>query len=278
VRTVRRVARLYRKQGLAGLHIPWGLGPQPLIAASLAPTLQQWVVHGPVACCVASAKLRLQDPLKIERRAQQQRVVATARPVRIRCSPKRVEPMDKRSYRRFTAEEKRTILEEAQHPGVTLATVCRKNGVSPGLVYRWRAVAQQATTQALQQVDSRVKTQPDATTARLQAELERMRRVVAETTAENLELKKNSRAGCSCPLQRGSEAGGLGRGAPDAAKVSVAPGADSGLLGRAAQRLLRRRSPKASLMVGESSRRGGQAIGPLTQRGCADASRRAGAT
>lgn len=36
--------------------------------------------------------------------------------------------MDKRSYRRFTAEEKRTILEEAQQPGVTLAEVCRKNG------------------------------------------------------------------------------------------------------------------------------------------------------
>ncbi len=34
------------------------------------------------------------------------------------------------------------------------------------------------------------KSQPDAQTARLVAELERMRRVVAEITAENLELKK----------------------------------------------------------------------------------------
>ena len=98
--------------------------------------------------------------------------------------------MDKRSYRRFTAEEKRTILEEVQQPGVTLSEVCRKNRVSPGLVYRWRAVAQQATTEALQQVDSRGKSQPDATVVRLQAELDRMRRVVAEITAENLELKK----------------------------------------------------------------------------------------
>lgn len=98
--------------------------------------------------------------------------------------------MDKRSYRRFTAEEKRTILEQAQQPGVTMSEVCRKNQVSPGLVYRWRAVTQQATTQALQQLDSRGKTQPDAAVARLQAELERMRRVVAEITAENLELKK----------------------------------------------------------------------------------------
>lgn len=49
---------------------------------------------------------------------------------------------------------------------------------------------QQATTAAPQQVDSRGKSQLAAQTARLLAELERMRRVVAEIMAENLELKK----------------------------------------------------------------------------------------
>lgn len=42
--------------------------------------------------------------------------------------------MDKRSDRRFTAKEKRTILDETQQPGVTLAEVCRKHSVNPGLV------------------------------------------------------------------------------------------------------------------------------------------------
>ncbi|PSM31989.1 transposase [Haliangium sp. UPWRP_2] len=56
--------------------------------------------------------------------------------------------MNKRSYRKFTADEQRTILDETQQPGVTLSEVCRKHRVSPGLVYRWRAVAQQATTEA----------------------------------------------------------------------------------------------------------------------------------
>ncbi len=79
---------------------------------------------------------------------------------------------------------------EVQQPGVTLSEVCRKHSVSPVLVYRWRAVAQQATTQALQKVDSRGKIQPDAQTARRQAELDRMRHVVAEITAEKLELEK----------------------------------------------------------------------------------------
>ena len=57
--------------------------------------------------------------------------------------------------------------------------------VSPGLVYRWRAVAAAATTEALQEaVDSRGEASPDAHTARLEAELERIRRVVAEIAAE----------------------------------------------------------------------------------------------
>ena len=49
--------------------------------------------------------------------------------------------MNKRSYRRFTTDEKRMILTEVQQPGVTLSEVCRKHSVSPALVYRWRAVA-----------------------------------------------------------------------------------------------------------------------------------------
>jgi len=42
--------------------------------------------------------------------------------------------MEKGSYRRFTSEEKRTILEEARQPGVTLSEICRKHCVSPALV------------------------------------------------------------------------------------------------------------------------------------------------
>jgi len=146
--------------------------------------------------------------------------------------------MNKRSYRRFTTDEKRMILTEVQQPGVTLSEVCRKHSVSPALVYRWRAVAQQATTQALQKVDSRGKTQPDAQTARLQAELDRMRRVVAEITAENLELKKNSRTGRSSSAQCTKETGGFGLGRAHAATVAVASSVNPLQLGIAAQRLL----------------------------------------
>lgn len=93
---------------------------------------------------------------------------------------------------------------------MTLSEVCRKHSVSSALVYQWRAVAQPATTVALQQIYSRGKNQPDAQTAPLMAELERMRRVVAEITAENLELKWNSKAVRKSPVERSVETGSVG--------------------------------------------------------------------
>ncbi len=94
---------------------------------------------------------------------------------------------EKRKYRRFTTEEKLAILREAEQPGVTAAAVCRKHALSPNVLYGWRAVAQQGAQKALKggpaaPVDSEV--------VRLQAELVRLRAVVTEITAENLELKK----------------------------------------------------------------------------------------
>lgn len=96
----------------------------------------------------------------------------------------------KRSYRRFTLEEKRTILEEANQPNVSVAEVCRKNKLSPTLLYSWRSVAQTATTEALSSVDARGRKKPDAYSTKLEAELETLYRVVTELTTENLELKK----------------------------------------------------------------------------------------
>ena len=57
--------------------------------------------------------------------------------------------MSKREYRRFTAEQKLEILREAAQPGVTVSEVCRRHGLSPSVLYRWRAVAQGGSAVAL---------------------------------------------------------------------------------------------------------------------------------
>ena len=56
-------------------------------------------------------------------------------------------------------------------------------------VYRWRAVAQGGTAVALKR-DAQRTARKDDPEARHKAEIERMRAVIAEITAENLELKK----------------------------------------------------------------------------------------
>jgi transposase len=98
--------------------------------------------------------------------------------------------MTKREHRRFTAKQKLEILREAEQPGVSVSEVCRRHGLATSVFYRWRAVAQGGSAVALKR-DAQRTLRKDDPEARHKAEMERMRAVIAEITAENLELKKN---------------------------------------------------------------------------------------
>jgi transposase len=97
--------------------------------------------------------------------------------------------VSKGEHRRFTAEQKLAILREAEQPGVTVSEVCRRHGLAPSVFYRWRAVADNGSAAALKRDGKRAARKGDVE-ARQKAEIERLRAVVAEITAENLELKK----------------------------------------------------------------------------------------
>jgi transposase len=92
-------------------------------------------------------------------------------------------------HRRYTAEQKLSILKEAEQPGVTISEVCRRHGIAPSVFYRWRAVADDGSSSALKREGKRTP-RKGGIEARQKAEIERLRAVVAEITAENLELKK----------------------------------------------------------------------------------------
>ena len=97
--------------------------------------------------------------------------------------------MSKVERRKLTAEQKLQVLREAEQPGVTISEVCRRNRIAPSVFYRWRAVAQTGSASALKQ-DTRRLPGKNEEDARREAELVRLRAVIAEITAENLELKK----------------------------------------------------------------------------------------
>ena len=44
--------------------------------------------------------------------------------------------------RRWTTEQKLTIIEQSFEPGETVSSTARRHGVAPNLLYRWRRVAE----------------------------------------------------------------------------------------------------------------------------------------
>lgn len=94
--------------------------------------------------------------------------------------------MKTKNRRRWTPEEKLTIIEEARQTPATISEVCRHHGLATGQFYAWEKQARQGALQRLRD-GNRKKSDP---TAHLQTEIERLRAVIAELSAENLELKR----------------------------------------------------------------------------------------
>ena len=98
----------------------------------------------------------------------------------------------RKAARHFSGEEKLAILEEARQPGVIVAEVLRRHQLDGTTFYRWEAEARVAMQEALGgkprggQAALRDK---DREIARLRAELEKKRQIIAEVVEENLALK-----------------------------------------------------------------------------------------
>lgn len=95
--------------------------------------------------------------------------------------------MNKQVHRHWTAEQKLAILTEARQAGERVSDVCRRHQLAPGVLYAWERLAKQGALEALR---GRRVQDPDAMVAKLRFDLDRYRVVVAELSAENLQLKK----------------------------------------------------------------------------------------
>jgi transposase len=96
----------------------------------------------------------------------------------------------KRDRRQWTAEEKVRILEEARQPATTVAEVLRRHQVDATTFYRWEREAKAAMLAALGDRRRARADDKDHEIERLQREVERKSRIIAEVVEENLGLKR----------------------------------------------------------------------------------------
>ncbi len=96
--------------------------------------------------------------------------------------------MSSQKRRQWTAEQKLQIIEEARQTDATVSAVCRRHGIGAGQFYKREKLAREGALNGLRaQKRGRKK---GIEVARLENELQRLRVVVTELSAENVELKR----------------------------------------------------------------------------------------
>jgi transposase len=92
---------------------------------------------------------------------------------------------DKR--RKWTAADKLRIVMAGMQADVDVAELCRREGINPTQYYGWK---RQLLSSASKIFENGRKTKQRGVEARKEAKIQRLERVIAEITTENLELKK----------------------------------------------------------------------------------------
>jgi transposase len=88
--------------------------------------------------------------------------------------------------RKWTAPEKLRIVLAGMQPNVEVSALCRREGINPTQYYGWKKQLLSSGGKVFAAQEGR----RSVTEERKDAELRRLKDVIAEITAENLELKK----------------------------------------------------------------------------------------
>lgn len=96
--------------------------------------------------------------------------------------------MSQSKRRTWTAAEKMRIVLLGMQANVDVAELCRREGISPGQYYGWKKQLLSSASKVFESAGARKKTPGEV--ARKEAKIQRLERVIAEITTENLELKK----------------------------------------------------------------------------------------
>lgn len=95
--------------------------------------------------------------------------------------------MSESTRRRWTPQEKLRIVEEARKGGTSVSEVCRRHGIAPTMFYEWERKIKDG---ALLGLKSPKPPKPGPKPEELQAEIIRLKGIIAEIAEENLRIKK----------------------------------------------------------------------------------------
>jgi transposase len=88
--------------------------------------------------------------------------------------------------KKWSPEEKLRIVLTGMQPGVEVADLCRREGLNPTMFYLWKKHLLGSAAEVFGSKAGR----PSHEEERKAAEVRRLKDVIAEITAENLDLKK----------------------------------------------------------------------------------------
>jgi transposase len=94
--------------------------------------------------------------------------------------------MSEKKHRTWSAKEKLRIVLTCMQPGVDISEICRREGINPNMYYTWKKKLLSSAGQVFEKKSKKRNLEQE----RAERELSRMKDVIAEITAENLELKK----------------------------------------------------------------------------------------
>jgi transposase len=93
---------------------------------------------------------------------------------------------DNGKRRKWLAADKLRIVLAGMQPNVEVSDLCRREGISPTQYYGWKKQLLSSATKVFDAQEGK----RSAVEEKKEAELQRYKNVIAEITAENLELKK----------------------------------------------------------------------------------------
>jgi transposase len=89
--------------------------------------------------------------------------------------------------RRYTADQKLAVLQEASQPGMTISFVARRHGIAPSLIFGWRRRMSEGGREAVRADDEVV---AKAEVLALQKQVRELQRILGKKTVENEILRE----------------------------------------------------------------------------------------